>query len=195
MLWKDVPLRTRRVLSFYKVCGDSALLVFNRTLLNSINDVLALSWQYTWFFPQKRNSRLSVPCEICHIFVPSLDKAFSAEENDTNFESMPTSWNTVIFKLCLIFATDERRIVLGKAFHEVFSGSPLIRGNKRNTDQWASTKHYMEGFSRHNSSLIGRKNQVKFENYCISRNGHRIKITQPSIMILVSFSSVGRCFI
>ena len=32
----------------------------------------------------------------------------------------------------------------------------LIRGNKRNTDQWASTKHHMEDFSRHNSSLIGR---------------------------------------
>ena len=47
----------------------------------------------------------------------------------------------------------------------------------------------MEGFSRHNSSLIGRKNQAKFENYCISRNRHRIKITHPNLMILVSFSS------
>ena len=32
-------------------------------------------------------------------------------------------------------------------------------------------------------------NQAKFENDCISRNGHRIKITQPNLMILVSFSS------
>ena len=48
---------------------------------------------------------------------------------------------------------------------------------------------YMEGFSLHNSSLVGRKNQAKFENDCISRNGHRIKITQPNSMILVSFSS------
>ena len=47
----------------------------------------------------------------------------------------------------------------------------------------------MEGFSLHNSSLVGRKNQAKFENDCISRNGHRIKITQPNLMILVSFSS------
>ena len=47
----------------------------------------------------------------------------------------------------------------------------------------------MEGFSQHNSSIIGRKNQAKFENYCISRNGHRIIITQPNLMILVSFSS------
>ena len=66
----------------------------------------------------------------------------------------------------------------------------MIRGNKRNTDQWASTKHNMEDFSRHNSSLIGRKNEAKFENDCISRNEQRIKITQPNLMILVSFSFV-----
>ena len=47
----------------------------------------------------------------------------------------------------------------------------------------------MEGFSLHNSSLIGRKNQGKFENDSISRNGHGFKITQPNLMILVSFSS------
>ena len=39
------------------------------------------------------------------------------------------------------------------------------------------------------STLIDRKNQAKFENYCISRNGHRIRITQPNLMILVSFCS------
>ena len=38
-------------------------------------------------------------------------------------------------------------------------------------------------------SLIGRKNQAKFENDCIWRNGHRIKITQANVMILVSFYS------
>ena len=47
----------------------------------------------------------------------------------------------------------------------------------------------MEGFSLHNSSLIGRKNQAKFENDGILRNGHKIKITQPNVMILVSFFS------
>ena len=47
----------------------------------------------------------------------------------------------------------------------------------------------MKGISRYNSTLIGRKNQAKFENDCISRNWHRIKITQPNSMILVSFSS------
>ena len=47
----------------------------------------------------------------------------------------------------------------------------------------------MKGHSGHNSSLIGRKNQAKFENDCVSRNGHRIKITQPNSMILLSISS------
>ena len=45
-----------------------------------------------------------------------------------------------------------------------------------------------KAFPRHNSLLIGRKNQAKFDD-CISRNGHKIKITQPNLMILVSFSS------
>ena len=74
-----------------------------------------------------------------------------------------------------------------------FEGSPLIRVNKRNTIQWGSTKHYVKGPSRHNSSLIGRKNQAKFQqNDCVLRNGHRIKIAPPNSnsMVLVSFSSV-----
>ena len=58
------------------------------------------------------------------------------------------------------------------------------------TDQWASPKHLMKGHSRNNNYLlIGRINQEKFENYSDSRNGHRIKITQPNSMILVSYSS------
>ena len=47
----------------------------------------------------------------------------------------------------------------------------------------------MEGLSRYNSTVIGRKTQAKFENDCVSRNGNRIKITQPNSMILLSFSS------
>ena len=47
----------------------------------------------------------------------------------------------------------------------------------------------MEALSQHHSSLIGRKNQAQFENDCISRSGHRFKITQPNLMIWVSFSS------
>ena len=53
----------------------------------------------------------------------------------------------------------------------------------------------MKGHSQHNPSLIGRKNQAKFENDCVLTNGHRIKITQSNLMILVSFSSAGvACF-
>ena len=102
---------------------------------------------------------------------------------------MTISWNTVIFKFRWIFATDERRIVAGQTFHTVFCGSPLIRGNKRNTEQWASTGWHMDCLSRQNSSLIGPKNPAKFENDCISRSVHRFKITQPNLTILVSFSS------
>ena len=48
----------------------------------------------------------------------------------------------------------------------------------------------MEGLSGQNSSLIGRKNPAKFEKTALfSKNEHRIKITQPNFMILVSFSS------
>ena len=43
MMFKDVPFRTRRALSMFKVYGDSAHLVLNGTLLNSVNALLALS--------------------------------------------------------------------------------------------------------------------------------------------------------
>ena len=51
------------------------------------------------------------------------------------------------------------------------------------------TKTIMKGLPQYNSKLISSKNYAKFENYCISRNAHRIKFTQPNSMILVSFSS------
>ena len=40
------PLSTRRALSVYKAYGDSAYLVLNATLLNSVNALLALSQQH-----------------------------------------------------------------------------------------------------------------------------------------------------
>ena len=46
ILFKDVLLKTRRVLSLYRVCGDNTLLVLNGTLLNVINALLALSQRY-----------------------------------------------------------------------------------------------------------------------------------------------------
>ena len=42
----NILLRTRRVLSLHKVYGNSALLVLNGTLLNSINALLVLSRRY-----------------------------------------------------------------------------------------------------------------------------------------------------
>ena len=80
--------------------------------------------------------------------------------------------HTVIFKYRLIFATHERIILSGKAFHYGVLWKPIDCVSFVATDQWASPKHLMVGFSRHNSSLIGRKNQAKFENDCISRGGH-----------------------
>ena len=91
------------------------------------------------------------------------------------------------FQILLDFYDRWAKNCVRKSLPKVFLGSPLIRGDKRNTDQWASTKDHMEGFSLHNSSLIGNNNQANLENDCISRNGHRIKITQPNLMILVSF--------
>ena len=70
----------------------------------------------------------------------------------------------------------------GEAHWSVATKDTRINGLPHNT--------IMEGFSRHNSLLIGRKNQAKSENNCISRSGHRFKTTQPNLMILVSFSSV-----
>ena len=49
--------------------------------------------------------------------------------------------------------------------------------------------HRTECLLRQNPSLMRRKNPAKFENDCISRNGRRIKSTEPNLMILVSFSS------
>ena len=43
VLFNDVPLRTRRVLSLYKFYGDSALLVLNGTLLHNVNALLVLN--------------------------------------------------------------------------------------------------------------------------------------------------------
>ena len=119
----------------------------------------------------------------------------------SNFDSMPISWNTVIFKFHLIFLIDERRIVSGKAFHMVFWWSPLISTishkpafrlhcffcwhRSMGFPKTPYEKPFPTQFFAHRS-----QNQVIFENDCVSRNRHRIKITQPNSKILVSFSSV-----
>ena len=81
----------------------------------------------------------------------------------------------------------------GKAFqfHMVFCGRPLIRVSFVATDQWAPPKHLMEGFSpdtKLRSSVAKIKRNLKmtvFQEVGI----YRFKITQPNLMILVSFSS------
>ena len=111
---------------------------------------------------------------------------------------MLISWNAVIFNTFLLFPLGLRQFFIDrwarnlcreKPSKMVFCGSPLIHVSFVATDQWASPKRRMEDFSRQNSSLIGHKNQAKFENDRIARSGHRFKITQPNLMILVSFSS------
>ena len=43
--FKDVPLRNKKALLLYKICGDSTLLVLNGTSLNCNNAHLALNWR------------------------------------------------------------------------------------------------------------------------------------------------------
>ena len=49
-IFKDVPSRTRKVLSLYKVYGNSALLVLNGTSLNIDSALLPLNWRICWLF-------------------------------------------------------------------------------------------------------------------------------------------------
>ena len=55
-IFKDVLLRTRSGLSLYKVYGDSALLVLNRTSMSSDSALLALNW---WYWPSDASQRLT----------------------------------------------------------------------------------------------------------------------------------------
>ena len=48
-------------------------------------------------------------------------------------DSMTISWNTVIFKFCWIFATDQRWIVAGQTFYTVFLW--------KSVDPWQQKKH------------------------------------------------------
>ena len=98
---------------------------------------------------------------------------------------MPISWNTVLFKFRLIFATDERRLCRVWSFICQF---PLTLYLFLTWINGLPQKQHMEGLSRYNYTLIGRKNQAKFENNSVSINEHKIKNTQPNSMI-VSFSS------
>ena len=149
---------------------------------------------------KKRNGGFSVPCELkVSFFFTSLDKAFSAEENDTKV--IKFGW--VILNLCTLLeiqsfsnfawflrpmseelCRDKPSIwCLVEAHCAVFLLLPRINGLPQKTIWQVCPDTILR------SSVAGRKNPAKFENDCISRNGHRIKFTQPNLMILVSFSS------
>ena len=99
---------------------------------------------------------------------------------------MTISWNTVIFKFRLMFATGERRIVAGQTLHMVFCGSPLIRGNKRNTEQLLNWIVCPDKILRSSVPKIQRNVKMTvFQEVCIDSE----LITQPNLTILVSFSS------
>ena len=96
------------------------------------------------------------------------------------------------FQISLDFCDRWAKNYVGNGLSWGVLGKPIdpCQQKKNTVVQWDPPKHRLKGHSRHNSSLIGRKNQAKFENDGLLRNGHRIKITQPNSMILVSFSSV-----
>ena len=107
------------------------------------------------------------------IFLHHEIKHLPAEENDTkiswiwlsNFDSMPRA-------LISNFAWFLRPMSVDC----VGNGLSYARFRLRcmlllDTDQWASANYWMLLWIL----LIGRKNQAKFENDCVSRNWHKIK--------------------
>ena len=142
--------------------------------------------------PKKQNGGFSVPCDLkVSYFFTALNEASSAEENDTKI--IEFGW--VILILCPFLDTQSFQISLDFSHRWakfVGNGLSYVRFRLRRIFCWHGSmgfpKHHMKGLSRYNSTLIGRKNQAKYENDCVSRNGHKIKI-QPNSMILVSFSS------
>ena len=148
---------------------------------------------------KKRNGGFSVPCELKVLYLfTSLNQTSSAEENDTKI----IKFDWVILILSWPFVKTQSFSNFAWFFDRwakdyVGNGLSLLCFGEAH---WSvSTKEtrfngipqciIMKGYSRHNSSLISRKNQAKFDNDLISRNGHRFKTTQPNLMILVSFSS------
>ena len=89
--------------------------------------------------PKKADQQIPYDLKVWYSF-SSWNKASFAEENDTKI--IEFGWiililcpffNTVIFTFRLIFATDDRRIVSGMAFHMAFLGKPIdpCHQNKR----------------------------------------------------------------
>ena len=97
----DVPLRTRRVLSLYKVYDDSALLVLKWTSLNCNNALLALNWRY---FP----SLFYCQCEgMCHY--PWITKKLlisNLSKIAWSFLFFPSDCDIIFFVWLFVFASE-----------------------------------------------------------------------------------------
>ena len=129
---------------------------------------------------KKRNGGFSVHCELIvwYIFTP-LDKASSAEENDTSI--IKFCWVILIlydhflksghFQLSLDFSERWTKNCGGTNLpYTVFCGSPLIRGMKRNTEQWASTGQRMDCLQILRSSVPKIQRNLKmtvFQEVCM----------------------------
>ena len=137
--------------------------------------------------------------KMCHTFLHSLNKTFSAEENDTRI--IEFGW--VILILCPFletlsfsnFAWFWRRMSV-----ELYRDRPSIMVFLRKTIDPCQQKiqrisgngHFYESHSLPNLRSSVAKNLAKFENDCVLRNGHRIKILYLDLGIILF---CGRCFI
>ena len=123
---------------------------------------------------KKRNSGFSVPCKlkVWYIFT-SLDKVSSPEQNDTKI--IKCGWVILIlcpfleiqsfFKYSLDFGDRQAKNCEGKSLPYSVLWKPIDPCFFCFHGSMGFPKHLMEALSRHNSSLIGRKNQAKFEKW------------------------------
>ena len=105
---------------------------------------------------------------------------------------MPTSWNTVIFKFRLIFATDERIIVSGKVFYMVFLGKTIDPRQQKKPGSMGFHKTRMKGLSLNiilRSSVAKIKRNLKL--IVFQEMGIESKLLNQISIILFC----GRCFI
>ena len=105
--------------------------------------VISYAYNYTvyWVSQERGNGEFSVPCDLkVSYFYLTKYKVSIFHRREwyqdhwiwfSNFDSMPISGNTVIFKFRLIFATDERRIVSGRPFIWCFGEAHLSVSTKQ----------------------------------------------------------------
>ena len=106
-IFKDVPLRTSRVLSLYNVQGDSALLDLNRTSLNSDSALLAFNWRYAPFschaFPLLIDGGI-ILCHTSHLWHGNLLMPDLCVQHKVVFANMGSSSSLFNLKSCMSWA-------------------------------------------------------------------------------------------